>query len=207
MSVEVELDRVTEVAQITTHIAQALDLLPTQYLNKPLIAALLTSYATQAQEIEDALWAILQITLDNATGDMLDQIGALVLAKRGPLVDDDYRVILRATIRARLSNGTGPDILAVVALMLGEVLFSGTWGHASVLIEPHSPLPFSASAMMGVLRITASAGIQIQLINPPDEETALFTFSSRQFFTDTSATLGFSDEDQIDGGQLTEALE
>jgi 3-methyladenine DNA glycosylase/8-oxoguanine DNA glycosylase len=202
-----EVDRPTGYEQITDHADAGVKLLARQFRGKPLIEALLRSWLDQVQEAEDAFWALLvNTTLETAVGDALDQIGALLGKLRGTLDDDAYRAVLRAIVRARMSSGTAADIQAVVVLLLDAITYTYTEGYGSVLIEPHEPLPFAGAAAIDVLRLTKAGGVQLQLIDPPDAETDLFTCSADPFRATTDAARGFSDTTQAAGGQLTGVL-
>jgi len=206
---ETEPDKISEHTQITDHASRAVQLLPRQFRTKAGITALLQSWIRQAQEIEDALWALLQCTLDTAVGDALDQIGALLAFARGSMNDDDYRVMLRAIVRARQSSGTGEDLLEVIGLMFDPdgITFSTLDGYASWLVVPHAVLPYSSVSVLRVLQIAKAGGVQLQLIDPPRAESSLFGFSANTFFSETSTTEGFSDVAATTGGYLTGVID
>lgn len=202
-----EPDRIVEHSTVTDHADEGVALLPRQFRTKEVIAALLRSWLTQAQGLEDTLWILATRNLDNSEGDALDQIGALLAFPRGELDDVSYRAVLRAIIVARKSSATGEDLHDVTRLLLGEIEYTARNGYASWLIEPHEPLPFSARAILGVLLVAVGGGVQLQLITPPNEETDLFTFSESAFFSSASASLGFSSTDQDDGGFMTGVID
>lgn len=106
---------------ITTHAEDALDRLAEQYRGKPKIKSLLDSLCEQVQSTEDALWQLLtETTVDTAVGDALDVLGKIVGERRDGAADADYRIRVRARIRANLSNGTVEDVLAVLRALLGS---------------------------------------------------------------------------------------
>ncbi len=47
-----------------------------------------------------------------------------------------------------------------------------------------------------------AGGVQLQAIDPPRDETELFTCSSSRFASETSSVIGFGDIDQTTGGYL-----
>lgn len=203
MSTEVELERVTEHTQITTHVVDGLALLYLQLRGRPLFRAIVTAFLARVQELENALWDLLtETTLETAVGAALDQIGAILVFPRGTLTDDeDYRAVLRAVIRVHRSDGAGNDVLEVVALLLGDDFdFTYTGGRASILITAHAPLPLAETTVGALIRKAASAGIQLQVTSPPVAEDLLFRFSSSAFRAEVDATHGFSDVDQLAGG-------
>lgn len=201
-----EPNAITAYAHDTLHVLESLNSLYVQHRSKPIIRALLTSYANRVQEIEDALWDLLTKTsLDTAFGDGLDALGDLLLFPRGALTSDsDYRSVLRAAVLTIRSRGVSEDVIQIVSLVLGAT-FSWTYhyGYASIWIEPHAPFSLAPGVFMKLLRRAKSAGVQIELITPPLAESSLFTFSTDPFRIVSDASLGFSDTTQVAGGHLT----
>lgn len=77
-------------------------------------------YLNQIQELEDAAFQVLLDTiLDDAVGEQLDGIGRIVGRAREGFSDDRYRDRLRSQIILNLSSGTIPQILDIVALLVG----------------------------------------------------------------------------------------
>lgn len=202
-----EADSITEVTQITDHRTRAAALFYRQFRNSTQFKAFADAWMVQVQEIEDALWALLVDTLETAVGAQLDQIGAILLFSRGLLNDATYRRALRAMILARKSNGTPEDLIGVARAFLDTITFSYTQGSASVVIEPHAKIPFEPTALLALLKLAASGGIQLDLISPPDAESLLFTFAASDLLLVTGDTSkGFSNVAQDTGGRLTGAL-
>lgn len=107
------------IEQNTSYAARALLRLIGQFKNKRTFEPILTALAVQVQALEDAYWQLLSDrTIDNAVGVQLDVLGAIVGEKRGGRPDPDYRLRIRARIRANLSNGTNEDIYAVFRALL-----------------------------------------------------------------------------------------
>lgn len=163
---QAEPDRVAAVAHVTDHVARGRALLMRALGNKPLLTALLAAYTAQVQAAEDALWALFTDTLETATGASLDQLGGVLLVARGVLDDEDYRVVLRAAVLARKSNGRARDVCAVLRAMLGPgPAFTYAEGHAMILLEPAGALPFSAAAAVVPLRLAKAGGVLLELID------------------------------------------
>jgi hypothetical protein len=198
----VEPDR-AELAQITTHVADGKAVVPRQFREKERFNALLQPWLKQIQDLENAAWEIVTevLTLD-AVGAQLDQVGEILLFRRGELNDDDYRAILRAIVRARKSHSIGEDLLAVFRLAMPGIDFTAAMGWASVYFEPHEPIPSTPAALLYVLRLAKAGGVQLELFVPPAAETALFTLAPGLLIFD-DADRGFSDVDLADGGLLT----
>lgn len=107
-------------AYIADHAARGLARLAEQYKNKPKFAALINSLNRQIQELENAFYQLLtERSIDTAIGVQLDILGKIVGERRGGALDADYRLRIRARIRANLSSGTVEDIYAVFRALLG----------------------------------------------------------------------------------------
>lgn len=102
------------------HAADAIGLLLEQFKEMPLIEGYIKSYANRTQEVEDALWQILEASdLDNAEHAQLEGLGLLVGEERRSRVDDDYRAAIRVRILINRCGGTHPEILRILSLFLG----------------------------------------------------------------------------------------
>lgn len=118
---------------ITDHAAQAQARVIQKLKDKPKLAAFLATINRQHQEIEDAFWQLYsQRSIDTAVGDPLDILGKIVGERRDGSLDADYRLRIRARIRANLSNGTVEDIFRVFRALLGSsaALATFTWVDA-----------------------------------------------------------------------------
>lgn len=205
----VEPDRISAHTQITNHVAGGLALLTSQFRDKDVLAGVFTPWLTQVQYLEDAAWAVLALTLDNATDDQLDQIGALVGQGRGELLDTPYRALLRAVILAHRSAGTGDELHAIIALLLGA-LATYTLSEpapAAIVVEPDmAPAAgIPADVAVGVLRLAKAGGVRLVLASPPADFT--FTFSSLGEAVETDADRGFSVDGTAPGGLFMWAVE
>jgi hypothetical protein len=189
-----EPNRITAHTKITEHATQAVDLLMIALRDKPRVAAIANAFGVQAQAIEDALFDVLSITLDNAVGDALNQAGALVGAPRGVLDDTDYRAVVRATIRARRSSGTGPDVIAVMKPALGATPFVFTAGGATVCVELTDVSPVDPQVLADLVEIAVAAGFGYCVVAPAGLLTDAFTFSTSPLVALPDAALGFGDD-------------
>ncbi len=195
-----ETNRVDAVEHIEDHDTSGLALFYRQFANTPNIRALASAWLTQVQAIEDALWDLLVNTLENATDAALDQVGGLLGLGRGELDDDSYRAVLFALVVARRSSGGPEDLMLVARTALDAITFRYREGHASACITPQSVFAF-APALLFVLKIAKSAGVQIQLRYLTATPTHTFTFSGA-LLKGTSSTAGFADTTQTSGGHL-----
>lgn len=201
-----EPDRITEHTKITEHAAQSVELLMSALRDKPRVAALARAHGTQSQAIEDALWAVLTISIDTSVGEQLDQVGAIVGQLRGELDDTDYRPVLRAAIRARRSSGTGPDVIAVCKLALGLTPFTYTAGGASVCVSIDDLAPFDPQVLADLVEIAVGAGIGYCVVAPYGVLGDAFAFSADPLVAEASTGQGFADSlAPGDGGELAGA--
>ena len=201
-----EPNTITEHTKITDHAARALATLMGALRSKPRMAALANDLGTRAQLVEDALWSVLALTLDNAEDNALEQYGELVGQRRGALDNAAYRAVLRATVRARMSSGTRPDVIAVVALAVGAIPFTTTNGVASYCVELGAPLTWDPQVLADLLEITVAAGIGHCLVAPFEALSDAFTLSEDAFVATPSTATGFADSSAPgDGGQLVGA--
>lgn len=104
--------------QITDHEGEAEARLPFQFKDKPKFLALLSVLTTPFQSLEDALWSLFVVTIDDAVGDALDKIGKIVGQPRTSLVDDTYRRYIKARIATNRSKGTIHDLIVIARLIL-----------------------------------------------------------------------------------------
>lgn len=75
----------------------------------------------QSQELEDAVFQVLLgRSVDDAVGAQLDLLGKLVGQPRYGLVDDDYKVYIRARVSTNNSEGTIEDLISVVQGIIGS---------------------------------------------------------------------------------------
>jgi len=184
------------------HIAEGLAVLAKEFKGSVRIQAWIASYLKQVQYIEDALWAIVSLLLDNATGDALDQYGRVIGIPRGTISDDSvYRILLKAGVRARMADGSPESIIAVVRLAVGTIPFAYAEGSASVCIDVLDAIT-DLTALLLVVRLARDAAIGVQVTGSATAASGRFTFSASQFFPSTSSTQGFADTAQTTGGKL-----
>lgn len=99
----------------------ATGLLETQLKGKEKVEALLTSLVLPMQDAEDDIFDIRNGSkLDNATGDMLDQWGALVGISRQGRGDSEYLRLIKAKIAINISKGTINEVADIFNLLTGS---------------------------------------------------------------------------------------
>ena len=103
-----EADRASY-APITDHVAGGLALLTQRWRGLPNVAAVLSSWLEEAQEIEDAVAEVMALTIDTAEDDALDQYGALMGTSNPSLSDAVYRHLLRGAAAAIAAEAGGEN--------------------------------------------------------------------------------------------------
>lgn len=100
------------VTQITDHEDQAQARLPEQFVGKDLMIALVRAVAAEVQDIEDAVFPMLDL-LDISTmiGAQLDGIGDILTEARDGQNDADYRVALLAKAARFTASGTPEQVI------------------------------------------------------------------------------------------------
>lgn len=197
-----EPNRITEHTHDAAHVEEGLALLVQALRGKPVIEALLSTWLDQAQEVEDALWSLYGLGIDNSSDAALDQLG-VVLGHQRPdgLSDSLYRRVLHAVVIALRSSGTGPDLLAAMHALVGSWDFTLEEVYpATVLLEPTDAPDVPTLTMLGVLRRVRSAGVGLQLVDVPTGDT--FNFSDDPEISGDDAGRGFSTTAGLVGGQL-----
>jgi hypothetical protein len=202
-----EPTRITEHAHDDAHVAEGLALLTSRLRGKPAIEAFLSSVLEQVQEVEDALWSLYGLAIDDSSDVALDQIGAVLGQPRPDGMDDTtYRLVLGGVVVALTSSGTGDDLLRATHALLGSWDFSLTEAFpAAVLIEPDAHPSVPAAVIHAVLRRVKSGGVGLQVIDVPSGD--LFTLSSSVELEEDDADRGFSDTDRAAGGLLVGVIE
>lgn len=202
-----EPDHVSGLTHVTDHVAGGKALLARMF-RKPVIEALLGSWLTQVQAIEDAAWQVYNgFDLDDAIGAQLDAIGSVVGLARGDIATDAlYRRALRAWIIANASHGDGDTITRLVDVALDGAGFAVTPWPAAAFVVTAPVVDIGAVLLASMLRRAAASGVGAQLVAPVDSG-ATFVFSADSETSTTSSTRGFADAGQTSGGHLVGAWE
>lgn len=208
MAVVVEPDRIAAHAEVTTHVADGLAGLPHQLRGRPAYEALLTTYLTQAQELESAAWDLYALGIDESSAHALDQIGVILGAARPTgLADSHYRWILKAVVVALTSNGTLNDLIRAMRELMGgsslafdiSEVFPG-----DLVVEPVSATDLTARTILTALARVKAGGVGLQVIDVPTGDT--FAFSTLTTRALSASSRGFSDTSGVTGGKLVGAV-
>lgn len=198
-----EPDRVASHAKIGDHVTVGLSRLVSKLRGKPAMDALLSSWLVEVQAVEDALWQVLtETTLDASVGAQLDQLGAIVGCGRDALGDEPYRMLLRTQILANRSNGTGDELLAILAVLSGGDGATTLTEHApaAMVIGRSAPWPVvSVELVAAAIRRAKSAGVRVLVEDLPAGD--VFTLAPDEDLV-VDAFLGLSDAGGTSGGQL-----
>ena len=176
----------------TQHVAQAKDNLLEQCKKRRRLEALLAAFVQQVQELENALFELLEHTyLSVAAGAQLDGFGSLVGERREGRTDEDFRLAIRARLLLNLSRGTSEDIIGLVRGFVGakqvQIVedFSQAPAHFDVFIR--DPVDVNGFQVAKFMRSGKPAGVR----------GVLHWFSTGAFRFDTGP--GF-DKGKLGGG-------
>jgi hypothetical protein len=176
-------EHVTDVAD------RAVELLPSQFRDKPKLEAFIRMMVAPDQRSEDGLWQLLtERGLEDAVGVQLDVAGAIVGERRQGKIDADYRRYIFAAIRANKSCGTGEEIITITDLILDledAVIKVTRFGKAGVTVEIYgeSITTELATILMRFLRKAATAVAKLILLYWPSDEDELLVFATASFLT------------------------
>ena len=191
---------------VTDHTTQALDLLLERFKGKPNLAAFLSAFMEQVQDIEDAIVALADSRIiDKAQGAQLDRIGRIVGQERGARADDVFRMYIKARVRLNLSSGRPDDCLSIVRLLVDA--------DVGLLYEDEDELFFQITAdkpisggedIARILRQAKPACVRG--VFRWHTSVATFQFSDTDT-VETSRKQGFGDASIAVGGYLSAASE
>jgi len=154
------------VTQITDHEDRAQARLPEQFVGKELMIALVRAIAAEVQDIEDAVFPMLDLlNIDTMIGAQLDGIGDILTEPRAGQNDVNYRLALHAKAARITASGTPEQLiermiqLAAATGILYEPIYPGkirlTPTTGELPVDLFSAL--EASAPTGVKVIVAEA--------------------------------------------------
>lgn len=97
------------------HVTEAKAKFTSMFRDRRVISALIQSFVKPLQTLENVLWDVInKRNLENATGKLLDILGALVGQPRDGRSDDEYREAIRLRILILRSTGRIPDLLKII---------------------------------------------------------------------------------------------
>jgi hypothetical protein len=103
----------------TDHVTRGVERLIERY-RLPKTSALLASWLTEVQAVEDAFYQLLtERSVTTATGKTLDLLGAIVGQPRDGRDDATYRLWISARVMVTRSSGTTEQIIAIANKLVG----------------------------------------------------------------------------------------
>jgi hypothetical protein len=198
-----ETDRATY-APITDHVAAGLALLTQRWRGLPNVEGVLSAWLAEVQEIEDAIAAVMALTIDTAADDQLAQYGKL-LGVTDP-GNFQFKALIRAATLANGSSGTGNELHAVLAAAETAGSYSITeYFPAALVIEPETVSNAPASMVHAIAKRAVAGGVRLLTIDVP-ASGFVFAFSDTDE-TVTDAACGLSDVAGLVGGQLVGVMD
>jgi len=155
-------------APIVSHYELAVEETPSQ-LRQPVYLAFLAACCTAIQVLEDdALFVIDDTTIDNATGDALNQLARLVGEPVAGVSTVDLRRLIQARILAGRSRGNVDNILAVLIQAAGTEdvrHYDVPPARAYLAAIVDSPAPDLIRRRIGaMMRQVKPAGVSLSLV-------------------------------------------
>lgn len=184
--------------EITDFAARAKAKMLAQYRERPKLAAFVGELAARAQDLEAALFDVLEQTaVGTAVGIWLDRLGGVVGEERGGEGDTLFRQYVQARVKANRSEGTLEDVIAVITAWYGSAfptLLLTEPGRANLLVELSSPAVTATQVarLARLLKDTRAAGVGTQMLWQAQADADTFTFSSSASL-ESSSTQGFGD--------------
>ncbi|MDH3598033.1 MAG: hypothetical protein OEU26_00170 [Candidatus Tectomicrobia bacterium] len=197
--------------QNTTITATALSRMLQQFEGSANLRLLASSYTDQAQAFEDAAWPLLgERGIDNATGDRLDRIGAVVKTMRSGRADAAYRQALKARMAVLQSTGTEADLLTITDLLvqMGTPDYDFTeYFPKGVVIRP---VDNAVTRLVGrstgtALKQGVSAGTTMHFVYSGRADSLTYTLSTQGAVVDTGTNLGLASTPALIGSWLYDA--
>lgn len=100
------------------YVSEGLSRLLWQYRGKPVIEAILTSYLNRLQELEDAIWEVIEYRLlDKADGEQLNAWGRFVNLFRLGRDDDTFRRAIKIEFLVLRSDGFANTMAKIASLV------------------------------------------------------------------------------------------
>lgn len=204
-----EANAVTDVDRITDHADEGVALLPAQ-LRKELVEGFTRALMSPVQDLEDAAHPLVVLGIDGSEEHALTQLGEFLGLRRlddTTITDARYRVALHAWARAMRSNGTIPDVEAMMTRLTGSA-DAAAWTleevfPAAMLVTPTDALLTDDGYVGAIARAVRAGGVDLQVICPPEEPAFRFAAGAEELEAGTDT--GFADlsgSTPVDGGQL-----
>jgi len=152
-----------------THVVDGLALLIDAFKGRKVIDGILAAWLKQFQDLERVFWEILQGRgVDDAVGQQLDFLAAVVGEDRQGRSDDELRAAIRLRIRTNRSQGTSEDVIQTAALVLTQ----GNWEYADYTNAAFRVLywglpSYLFPSLVRAMRLTRPAGVRGYIMFAP----------------------------------------
>jgi hypothetical protein len=187
------------ISLITNHAEQALERLREQYKNKPQLIALINSWNTQIQELEEVLFNLsTSRSITTSIGYQLDLLGQLLSKSREGRSDADYRIVLLAKVAKNISRGTPEDVIGVFKILTSssQVQLSDGYNGEVYLLADHALTQDQINNILREINSVVPAGVRVNALGSFDADDS-FAFNG------TDIAKGFSSiYDLSKGGKL-----
>ncbi len=191
------------ITQITDHEDRAYAMLTERFKNNVTMRAMLRSWARQIQDLEDCVFEILnELYLAVAVGVWLDRLGAIVGEERNGADDDIYRLRIRARIQLNKSNGTIPDILSILSLLIDDAqsLELQERFPAAFRVDVFGPTTGATAIQIArILRLAKAGGVNADLVASAAEVEDTFIWASGNSLVLSSQGWGSHSDPEIGG--------
>jgi hypothetical protein len=108
---------------------------PEEVARMPVLVGILTALGNRVQDLEDALWQILMISIDRSTGDALDKLGKQVGEAREGREDLTYRLGIKIRLLLNRCEGTPEQIIKIFATLSNSPIIFKEFFPAALRVE------------------------------------------------------------------------
>lgn len=171
-------------AHVTTHRADAIGRLVSQYKNKPSMESLAGIIGARSQTLEDVVWELVTLrVIGSGVGAQLDDLGAILGEARQARSDSDFRIYLAARILLNKCSGTPEQLLELFVKVLsvanpgqGVTLLEIYPAALAMVLEPTAS-DSMATALAILLKKARPSAINGQVIWAPQTPPTTFTLA------------------------------
>jgi hypothetical protein len=152
-----------------------------RWKDDPVLTALVRMALSRFQEAENAAQQVATLRgIDTASGQQLDNLGALVGQQRQGMSDADYRLRIRARLLINRSSGTTPELIAVFELLAppGAVIAIRNESPATVVAAVDGAAVPNAPELNAVLQTAKAGGVRAILESSPADGSGMFIWNS-----------------------------
>lgn len=178
----------TDIALVTDHTKEALELLIETYKGLPRLSGLVASITNRLQEFEDINWDVTNKRLldytdrhgntATAVAAQLDTIGRIVGRGRNGQDDATYLIYIRAQIFLNKSRALRADVVTLLQLIEPSLLFSYAEVYPCVVVlEFLAPPTTRPAVLLDLAQRAVTGGVRVDLLIPPPAVPVSGTFA------------------------------